>query len=355
MNIKKNECTIRDIANISGLSIASISRYFNGYKVRQSTAEKIKKALESIDYKPNIAAKFMKGQRTGVIGLIVPEISHPFFALITEGIISEARKNDQLILISSSNGTRENEIVAIKQFSRSILDGLIYIPVSHPQDIPSIENFRNMPFVVTGRSRLFPNIPHIYTDNEKGGYLATKYLIKQGRHNIAFFGSFWEIPNNIQDIRNISKSSFAGTSSTIERFVGYLRALDEEEIPYDSDKIVLCGYTYQDGFDAGRSIMGRLSVIDGLIVMTPAVASGAVDAFKRQGISVPESISVITFDDDDIIYAEMPHFTSIQLSLHKMGVESVKSLNKIIAGKPCGDTIINVSLKVGNSTIRKKQ
>ena len=93
----------------------------------------------------------MKGQRTGVIGLILPEISHPFFAMIAEGAIAEARENDQLILISSSKGSRENEKVAVEQFSRSVIDGLIYIPVSHPENIPSIESFRNIPLVVAGR------------------------------------------------------------------------------------------------------------------------------------------------------------------------------------------------------------
>lgn len=355
MDEKRNECTIRDLARISGLSVASISRYFNGQKIRQGTAAKIEKALESSDYRPNIAAKFMKGQRTGVIGVILPEISHPFFALITEGIIAEARKDDQLILVSSSDGSRENEIIAIEQFSRSILDGLIYIPVSNPQNIPAIESFRNIPLVVAGRANIFPHIPHVYTDNEKGGYLATKYLIQQGRRNVAFFGSFWDAPCGAQDIRNISKTSLAGSYSTLSRFIGYLKALDEAGIPYDPDMIMLCGYGYQNGFDAGQSMMARLSAVDGLIVMTSTVANGAVDAFKAQGVAVPDSISVVTFDDDEIMYETLPHFTSIQLSLRKMGMEAVKSLNRILSGEPCCDTVIDVRLKVGNSTIKKQQ
>lgn len=352
MNEKKY--TIRDIAKMSGLSIASISRYFNGLKVRPGTAQKIKSALQSIDYKPNIAAKFMKGQRTGIIGLIVPEISHPFFSLITEGVIAEARKNDQLVLIASSYGSRENEIIAIDQFSRSILDGLIYIPVSNPQNLPAIESFRNLPLVIAARSNIFPNIPHIYSDNEKGGYLATKYLIRQGRRNVAFLGSFWEIPFNVQDIRSIANTALAGSFSTVSRFKGYLRALEEENIPYDPDRVILCGYSYQNGFDAARAIMAKLFDIDGLIVMTSTVANGAISAFRAQGFSVPETISIIVFDDDEIMHTSLPHFTSVQLSLKQMGIEAIKSLNKLLSNEPCSDTIIDVKLKIGDSTVMKK-
>jgi LacI family transcriptional regulator len=354
MNEKNGEYTIRDIARMSGLSIASISRYFNGLKVRRSTAQKIENTLKFIDYKPNIAAKYMKGQRTGVIGLIVPEISHPFFALIAEGVIEEARRNDQLILISSSYGSRENEIIAIDQFSRSILDGLIYIPVSNPQNIPAIESFRNIPLVVAARANIFAHVPHVYSDNEKGGYLATKFLIRQNRRNIAFLGSFWEIPCNVQDIGNMTNAANAGSFSTISRFKGYLRALEEEGIVYDPNKVFLCGYGYQNGYDAAREVMAKLTDVDGVIVMTSTVANGAVDAFRTHGISVPETISLVVFDDDEIMYTTLPHFTTVQLSLRKMGIEAVKSLNKILSHKECPDTVIDVRLKIGDSTVMKE-
>lgn len=354
MNPKRDRSTIRDIAALSGLSIASISRYFNGMKVRQETAGKIQAALAQSDYRPNIAAKFMKGQRTGVVGLILPEISHPFFAMIAEGAIAEARESDQLILISSSMGSRDNEKVAVEQFSRSVLDGLVYIPVSHPEDIPSLESFRDLPLVVAGRVDVFPRVPHIYTDNDKGGYIATKYLIKQGRRDIGFFGSFWEAPCETRDIREVSRSALAGSYSTVERFKGYLRALDEEGIPYDPDRVVLCGYGYNNGFEAARTLMARMTSVEGLLVMTSTVGSAAIEGFRDQGLTVPDDISVIVFDDDEIMNTSLPRLTSVQLSLRTMGIEAIRSLNRILAGEECGNTVIDVHLKIGDSTAAKR-
>lgn len=353
MNNMNPRPTIIDIAEKSGVSIASVSRYLNGHKVRKETAERIKMALEGANYSPNAAAKFMKGQRTGIIGLILPEISHPFFSLIAEGAIGEARKNDQLLLISSTEGNRENEKIAVEQFSRTILDGLVYIPVSNPADLPAIENFRNLPLVVAGRIRLFPGVPHVYSDGEKGGYLATKYLIQLGRRNIGFFGSFWELPCDIDQIRSISRTSNSGSYSTIERFKGYLRALEEEGIPYDATKVVLCGYGYSNGFQAAKELMTRLIPIDGLLIMTAMVAGGCMEGLRNQGIAVPKDISIIVFDDSEIVNVTVPRLTSVQLSLRKMGIEAIRSLNRLLAGEPCGDKVIDVSLRIADSTIQK--
>jgi LacI family transcriptional regulator len=99
--------------------------------------------------------------------------------------------------------------------------------------------------------------------------------------------------------------------------------------------------------------MAKLSPIDGLLVMTSTVGSGAIEAFRDQGISVPENISVVVFDDDEIMNTSLPHLTSVQLSLRKMGIEAIRSLNKILAGEPCPNTVIDVRLKVGNSTTKK--
>jgi len=109
----------------------------------------------------------------------------------------------------------------------------------------------------------------------------------------------------------------------------------------------------RNGFDAGRSLLAKLAPIDGLLVMTSTVGSGAIEAFRDQGITVPENISVIVFDDDEIMNTSLPHLTSVQLSLRKMGIEAIRSLNKILAGEPCDNTVIDVSLKVGDSTMKK--
>lgn len=100
--------------------------------------------------------------------------------------------------------------------------------------------------------------------------------------------------------------------------------------------------------------MARITPIDGLLVMTSTVGSAAIEAFRDQGLTVPDDISVIVFDDDEIMNTSLPRLTSVQLSLRAMGVEAIRSLNRILAGEECGNTVIDVRLKVGDSTAMRR-
>jgi LacI family transcriptional regulator len=347
-NPEKPLYSIKDISRLSGVSIATLSRYFNGQSIKLSNEIKVKKVLEETGYRPSIAARFMKGSSSGVIGLIVPEINHPFFAMIAEGVMQEAREKDQLVLCGSSAGSIEIERQVINQFSQSILDGLIYIPVAKAENIPAIENFRNLPFVITARRNIIKGVPHIYHDGEKGGYLSTRYLIQLGRKRIGFITSFWDSPCNNTELLSFMEQPASNTFSSIDRFKGYVRALKEAGIPYDPDLVVVTGYGHKSGIDAASSLIGRFSGCNGIIAMTQAVANGCASQFKRQGYTIPQDISIILFDANES-KADYT-FTSIELHLIEMGRKSVKALNGLIEGKPVESVCLDVELCVRDTT-----
>jgi len=340
--------SIKDIARLSGVSTATLSRYFNGQSIRKNNEEQVKKVLEETGYRPSIAARFMKGSSSGVIGLIVPEMNHPFFAMIAEGIMQEARKNGQLVLCGSSEGSVEVERQVINRFSQSILDGLIYIPVAKAENIPALESFRNLPLVITARRNIIPGVPHIYHDGEKGGYLSTKYLIQLGRRRIGFIASFWATPCSYKELLSFAKEPASYTFSSIERFKGYIKALAEFDIPFDPELVVVTGYEHKSGVEAASSLIGRFSSCNGIIAMTHTVANGCASQFKRQGYKVPEDLSMIIFDSNES-KADYT-YTSIELHLLKMGEESVKELNMLIQGKSAEDICLDVELCVRDTT-----
>jgi LacI family transcriptional regulator len=346
---EKTQYSIKDISRISGVSIATLSRFFNGQSIRPSNEEKIRKVLQETGYRPSIAARFIKGHNSGVIGLIVPEITHPFFALIAEGVMREARKQGKLVLLGSSEGSLEVEKQIIDRFSQSILDGLIYIPVAKAENIPALESFRNLPLVITARKGIIPEVPHVYHDGEYGGYLATKHLISLGRRNIAFIASFWDIPccntEILENLKNPSMHSF----TSIDRFKGYLKALQEANIPYNPDLVVVTGYGHKDGVDAASVLKGRFVDCNGVVTMTQAVANGFTAQVKRLGYHIPEDISVVIFDANES-KADYT-FTYIELNLIKMGQESVKMLHELILGKKVDNTCLEVDLHVRETSM----
>ncbi|PKL22268.1 MAG: hypothetical protein CVV48_03635 [Spirochaetae bacterium HGW-Spirochaetae-4] len=349
-NEKKSQLSIKDISRLSGVSIATLSRFFNGQSVRPSNEVIIRKVLQETGYRPSIAARFIKGHNSGVIGLIVPEITHPFFAMIAEGVMREARNLGKLVLLGSSEGSMEIEKQIIDRFSQSILDGLIYIPVAKAENIPALKSFRDLPLVVTARKGIIPGVPHVYHDGEGGGYLATKHLVSLGRRRIAFVASFWDIPcSNTELLANHLKPSMYSFSS-IERYKGYLKALEEAGIPYDPNLVVITGYGHKHGVDAASVLKGRFVDCNGVVTMTQAVANGFTAQAKRLGYRVPEDISVVLFDTNES-KADYT-FTYIELHLIKMGQESVRTLSELIEGREAQDTCLDVELRIRETSVK---
>jgi len=347
---ERKQHSIKDISRLSGVSIATLSRYFNGQSIRPANEKKILQILEETGYRPSIAARFIKGHSSGVIGLIVPEITHPFFALIAEGVMREARKQGKLVLLGSSEGSVDIEKQIINRFSQSILDGLIYIPVAKAENIPAIESFRNLPLVVTARKGIIAGVPHVYHDGQAGGYLATKHLISLGRCNIAFIASFWDIPcTNNELLASLNKPSMRAFSS-IDRFTGYLKALEEAGIPYRPELVVVTGYGHEHGVEAASILKGRFVDCNGVVAMTQATANGFTAQAKRLGYRIPEDISVVLFDANES-KADYT-FTYIELHLIKMGQESVRALNEVIMGKKIQDTCLEVELRVRETSVK---
>lgn len=345
----KKQLSLKEISELSGVSIATLSRYFNNQKIKTTNKEKIQKVLDKTGYTPNIAARFMKGSKTGVIGLIVPEIKHPFFSAIAEGIMQEARKNHQMILCASSESSIEVEKTIISNFAHSILDGLIYIPVSEPENIPNIQSFKNLPLIITARRDLLINTPHIYHAGEKGGYLATKHLISLNRKRIAFFVGFWNPPCNNENILEYMQTSQSRCFSSLDRFRGYLNALKEEGIPYNKNLVVIGKYDHQSGKTSAKILIDNNIEVDSFIAMSQEAADGAIFEFNQKGLQVPTNISVICFDNNR--KNSNYNYTHVKLDLLNMGRLSVKALNKIIKKEEVpSDYKIDVQLVLGETT-----
>ena len=342
--------TLKEVASLAGVSVATVSRVLNGKGARPEVQSRVLKAAEDLDYRPNPGARFMKGKRTGNIGLLLPTISHPFFGALAEGVLEEAGKNDQVIVLASSQGSRELEKQKLEQFSRSFLDGMIYFPVEKGEDFPEIAHFKNIPLVIAGRRLIFPDKPHVYSDNLKGGVLATKYLLRLGRRRIAFFAGFWTPPCSNENIMEAALGDSCGAFSSLDRFIGYVKTLEKASISLDTDLVAVCGYDFKSGMEVTKDFMARMVNVDAIICPNDLVASGAIHFLRSQGISVPDEISVVGYDDDPVSVMTTPTLTTIRQEIKQIGRESVRTINDIIMGKKVEDVVIDVDLVIRDST-----
>ncbi|MDX9828398.1 MAG: LacI family DNA-binding transcriptional regulator [Spirochaetia bacterium] len=346
--------TIKEIAKEAGVSLATVSRVLNNTRnVDKEIAAKVLAVAERYDFKPSPAARFMKGQRTGILGLIVPDVSLSFFGDLAEGAIRSARTYDQVIIVASSQGDRNTENIIIDQLSRSLLDGLIYCPVASGAPLPEIERFRDLPLVVVGRRSVFKDRPHIYTDNRKAGYIAAKYLINLGRTNIGFVAGFWDPPCNEAGLYRMSQEPTAGCYSTLDRFYGYSRALVEANISYNQEFVVVSGYDSAAGYSSAQKLLRQNPRLDSLLVPNTQTAEGALRYCKEQAISVPSEVSILSFDDGGLASMLATPLTALCHDMDHMGSRAVESLNSLIVGEEIQDTILDASLIIRDSTSAK--
>jgi len=346
--------TIRKIAEEARVSLATVSRVLNKKRnVSPDLAAKVLEAAAKYDYRPSPAARFMQGQRTGIIGLIIPDISLSFFGDLAEGAIKAARQYDQVIVISSSGGKRDIETVVIDQLSRSVLDGLIYCPVASGEPLPAAEAFRNLPVVIVGRRGAFPDRPHVYSDNRKGGYLSTRYLVNLGRSRIAFMAGFWDPPCTEHGILKAAEHPKAGSYSSLDRFSGYLEALREAGIPYDPSLVVISGYDNHAGYSAAHRLVGRKVDVDAILVPNAYTAEGTMRLFRERAIRVPSDVSVFSFDDGGLAPILSIPVTALQHDMRLMGKCAIESLHSLLAGKPTADTVLDVNFIIRESTAIK--
>ena len=347
--------TLSDVAGMAGVSIATVSRYLNGIKIKPSLEVKVKEAILCLDYRPNYAARSIKGSRSSAIGMILPKLEHPYFSAVLEGATQEARKHDQIILVTSSQGKRDIENQIINQLSRSIIDGLIYTPVAVSDSFIKAESFRDLPVIIAGRGpTVYPDFFHVFQNTRNGGYISTNYLLSLGHKKIAFFASFWEPICDSNTIMQTINQPGAGVYSSLERFKGYLDALEGAGIGYDSELVIICSYGFNDGQQAARSLLSRCIEFDAIITASDIVACGAISILTAQGIKIPLDVSVIGYGNLEVGAIMNPALTSIHQDMFALGEESVRAFNALLNGDLVSNEMMEVKLVVRDSTSKKK-
>ncbi len=346
--------TLNDVARRAGVSISTVSRYLNGIKIRKGLDERVREAVEQLDYRPNYAARAVRGSRSSTIGIILPMLEHPYFSAVLEGATQEARRHEQTLLVSSSQGKRAIENTIIHQFARSMIDGLIYTPVATDDDFIETESFRNLPVVIVARgARVYPEFAHVFQDTRSGGYLSTSYLLSLGHRRIAFFASFWEPFCDSSSIMDSLDLPGAEVYSSLDRFRGYLDALREYGVEYNPDLVVVCGYGFQAGGQAGKELLSRCEPFDAIVTASDAVAGGVIHALEEQGVGIPSDVSVVGYGDLDIGTMLKPSLTTIRQDMFSLGEQAVKAINRLIEGDEVENEMLSVKLIVRDSTRKK--
>ena len=286
---------IREIAKITGLSIATVSRYINnsGY-VSSESGKKIQAAVDELNYTPNALARAMFTKKSKTIGLMVPNISNPFFNQMA-GIIEEyAQKSGYNIFLCNTEDKREKEMEYLGVLQRHRVSGIISVRSHCKNEYTNI----SIP-VIAFENHISDNIVTVSSDNYKGGMLAFDYLYSIGCRKLLHIKG----PEDFE--------------ATELRYKGFSDAAAKKNIKIDSME-------FQSDFnvkmlEADIDTMKNLNEYDGIFVFNDIAAATVMRALNKRGISIPEDIKIIGFDNSFIGQLLYPSLTTISQPIDEIG------------------------------------
>ncbi|MGQ9622690.1 MAG: LacI family DNA-binding transcriptional regulator [Candidatus Caldatribacteriaceae bacterium] len=307
----KDKITINDIAWEAGVSKATVSRVLNNPgKVAEETRRKVLEAIQRRNYRPNPLARALTVKKTGVIGVVVSDISNPFYAVMVRSIEEVCRAHAYHIFLCNTDGRDEEEEFYIDSLIEKRVDGIILGSVH--LESKSFEKLKEaeIPFIFVSRlPRNREECDYVMIDNVLGGYMATRYLLSLGHTRIAYLGGRWN------------------TSSNLDRFEGYKKALQEVGIEI-KEEYIRCGeFSMEGGYREG------LRIIDSgerrptaVFCANDAMAIGLLEACREGKIRVPEELSVIGFDDIPLSALGCIQLTTVSQSIADLGALSGKMI-----------------------------
>lgn len=304
--------TIRDVSREAGLSIATVSRALSHPEmVSKVSLEKVKKAIEKLQYRPNLSSQKFRNQRTYTIVVLVPNIANLFFTEVISGIEDAAAKHGYHVLLGDTRGNqqRENDFIALVESKQA--DGIIQL---QPYQHGISDSFAGLKAVNVAGCAGTP-YSSVRINNTEAAEKAVNYLISQRHERI---GVITGLKNN---------------PHTIERLAGYHNALQAAELSVETSWQIEGDFTLLSGWQAAQTLMQLEERPTALFCMNDEMAIGAIKAFKENNVSVPDEFSVTGFDDLSFASYCAPALTTIRQPAMNMGLKAAEVLFQMIEGQ----------------------
>ncbi len=301
--------TIKDIAKKLNLSYSTVSRALNSSSlVNEKTMKRIQEEARKMGYTPNALARGLVLKKSGIIGMIIPDITNPFFPALARGAEDRAVEQGYNLLVCNTDWNISLETRHLKLIEEKKVDGLILSSINLENKYLETIIEKGYPLVFV--SRLYPGVDANFVgmDTRHGGYLAGRHLVELGHKNIAFIGGKFSI------------------GSVQGRFLGFLKALKEAGIEFDSSLAVEGEFNIESGYAKALELFKSNRDITAVFAANDLVAIGVMKAVRELGLSVPDDVSVIGYDDIFISSIPGVELTTVFQEKRKMGELAVDLL-----------------------------
>lgn len=315
--------TLNDIASKAGVSVSTVSRVLNNktkkYRISQETESLILKAAKKLNYRPNQLARGLRLKKTHTIGLIVPDISNPFFAHVTRIIQTHAYQAGYSLIVCNTDEDIETELEQVELLISKGVDGFIVMPVGTTSSHIKKLMDEYVPLVLLDRSFDDLDTSSVVVDNYTGAYKATEYLISMGHSRIAV----------IQGLPD--------TYTNNARVKGYLDALKDGGIEVNRNYLVGKDFRKENGYIETKFLLGLEQPPTAIFTTSDLITLGSLEALSEEKLIIPDDVSLVSFDDVDFAPFLFAPLTAVRQPKEIMGEVAVKLLIDGLRSKGIND------------------
>ncbi len=314
----RRRASISDVARLAGVSVGTVSNVLNRPdRVSDATRERVESAIAQLSFVPNGSARHLRVGTITTVGAIVLDIANPFFTDLARGIEARLDEDDYTLMIASSDEDPEREARYLRLYEQHGVQGIMVVPATDDVDHLVTLAERGVRIVLLDRPSPVESLSSVAVDDVHGGALAVRHLLGQGHERIAFLNG----PHTIRQCAD----RWAGAVQAVEA-AGLDPAVTLEETTVSLNA---------DGGDAGtRSLVDRTDRPTSVFCVNDLVALGSLRTLRRAGLSVPDDVAVVGYDDVTFAAELATPLTSVRQPTHELGVRAADLLLRGDDGEP---------------------
>jgi LacI family transcriptional regulator len=327
----KRRVTIEDVARAAGVSRQTVSRAINDKgEISPATRQRVLEIIKDLDYRPSAIARGLATQRTGTLGLVVPDIANPFFSDIARGVEEKAYAAGYNVFLCTTYEDPRREADVLESLEEKRIDGLVLCS-SRIEEDGLRSRLGGFPAVVLVNRRVAGyDASVVRVDSELGGKLGTQLLLQAGHRAVGFL---------------------AGPSTSVDgrlRVIGYRAALSAAGLPCEPDLEQECASNVEGGRTAALAFLARHLDLTALLCYNDLVAIGALQACAKLGLEVPAQLAVVGFDDIEMASWVSPPLTTCGSPRFDLGVQAMQLLlDRIDSGADeCREVLVQPRLVI---------
>ncbi len=313
--------TMRDVANLAGVSQSTVSRVLNqtadsAVLISEDTIQRVNDAVKQLGYYPNLTARSLRGQKTQLLAMMIADISNPFYHYMVRNVQDVASKHHYDVLISNSDHNRQNERHFLEGIIRRPVDGVIIVPYHiDAGDVDALIQRTGVPVVALGTNFGHASVDQVFGDDERATYEGAQWLIRErGHRRIAYI----EVP---------------GTHPSRRRLRGFKRAMREAGLHVPHEYVRPGDFSIEAGGRAMRELMQLQTPPTAVVACNDLMAIGSITMAHEMGMTVPADVAVIGFDDVPEASRIRPALTTLAQYPSAMGVKLAEMLFERIEGR----------------------